>query len=165
MEYTYDPPFNVLDVKQLLLVFVLKVLYNIYFRHRGIPTKLEFCWSDFTLSSYTKQGIAHLKIEELHNELGISLETHGLTIRGCGAHPARSCQFQVSKRPGGHLFVSCFHHKVCLLQVRYQTGQLASNSQQPRVNLSSSSPLMRSAIMLNMHLCDAFSALVLIALQ
>jgi hypothetical protein len=59
--------------------FGLKVIYNVYFRHRGIPTKLEFCWSDFALSKYTNQGIAHLKIEKLHDELGISLAARGLT--------------------------------------------------------------------------------------
>ena len=49
------------------------MIYNVFLRHRGIPTRLEFSWSDYGLWSYGSKGVSHLKIAELHNELGVEI--------------------------------------------------------------------------------------------
>jgi len=54
-----------------MAVFLLKVIYNVFLRHRGIPTRWEFSWSDYGLWSYSRKGVSHLKIAELHDELGM----------------------------------------------------------------------------------------------
>jgi hypothetical protein len=48
----------------------LKVVYNVYFRHRGIPTKFPLGASDWILWWFCQAGTSHLKVAELHHELG-----------------------------------------------------------------------------------------------
>ena len=49
---------------------VFKAFYNVYFRHRGIPTELRLSLTDWGLWKYSMGGYSHLKIAELHKELG-----------------------------------------------------------------------------------------------
>ena len=58
------------------MAVVLKLIYNIYFRHRGIPTKIEMSATDWGLWRFCINGDSHLKVQELHKELGIEIRLH-----------------------------------------------------------------------------------------
>jgi len=55
---------------QIFLAVLSKVVYNVYFRHRGIPTEFSFSVTDWALWRYSVAGTSHLKIAELHQKLG-----------------------------------------------------------------------------------------------
>jgi len=59
--------FNLLYVSTTL---VLKVVYNVNFRHRGIPTKFWWAATDLTYSNAFGTGQSHKQIEALHKTLG-----------------------------------------------------------------------------------------------
>ena len=61
---------------QISVAVVSKFIYNIYFRHRGIPTKVEMSATDWGLWRFSKNGDSHLKVQELHKELGIKILLH-----------------------------------------------------------------------------------------
>lgn len=50
---------------------ISKAVYNVCFRHRGIPTKFTISLTDWGLWRYSTGGYSHLKIAELHHELGL----------------------------------------------------------------------------------------------
>jgi hypothetical protein len=56
---------------QILVATVMKIIYNVYFRHRGIPTKTMISMTDWGLWRFAINGTSHLKTAELHKELGI----------------------------------------------------------------------------------------------
>lgn len=56
---------------QILTAIVLKIIYNVYFRHRGIPTKTMISMTDWGLWRFSINGTSHLKVAEFHQELGI----------------------------------------------------------------------------------------------
>ena len=51
---------------------MLKVVYNVYFRHRGIPTKFWFAASDWTYWKASQFDVPFKVIAKLHRELGNS---------------------------------------------------------------------------------------------
>ena len=55
---------------QLSTSFLLKILYNVYFRHRGIPTKFLWAATDFSYWNSYRGGQSHKEIEHLHKALG-----------------------------------------------------------------------------------------------
>lgn len=51
---------------------MLKTVYNVYFRHRGIPTKFWFAASDWTYWKASRFDVPFRVIAKLHRELGTS---------------------------------------------------------------------------------------------
>jgi cytochrome P450 len=51
----------------------LKTVYNVYFRHRGIPAKFLYAATDWTFWKDTQWGKPYETILNLHRELGIPL--------------------------------------------------------------------------------------------
>src|SRR5271170_1565769 len=49
---------------------LLKVVYNVYFRHPGIPGKFWFTATDWTFWKHYQVGKPYEVIAELHRELG-----------------------------------------------------------------------------------------------
>ena len=49
---------------------MLKTIYNVYFRHRGIPAKFRFAASDWTYWKLHQSGIPYMAVADLHRELG-----------------------------------------------------------------------------------------------
>src|SRR5271163_694212 len=58
---------------QFGMAVILKTIYNVYFRHRGIPTKFSFAASDWTLFMHANKKTCELKVQELHKQLGMLL--------------------------------------------------------------------------------------------
>jgi hypothetical protein len=86
------------------VAIILKVIYNFHFRHRGIPTKLEMSMTDFGLWRYSKNGDSHLKVQELHKELGIEIPPRlALISRGRCSNSTESYQLHVSLGSGRYL--------------------------------------------------------------
>lgn len=56
-----------------------KIVYNVYFRHRGIPTTLGMSSTDWVLYKYGYRGDLHLKVAQMHKDLGLILWVYGLT--------------------------------------------------------------------------------------
>lgn len=56
-----------------------KVIYNVYFRHRDIPTTFGMSSTDWILYKYGYVGDLHLKVAQMHNDLGLILCIHELT--------------------------------------------------------------------------------------
>lgn len=61
---------------QISMAVVLKFIYNVYFRHRGIPTKFEMSATDWGLWRSCQNGDSHVKVQELHKELGVKIRLH-----------------------------------------------------------------------------------------
>jgi len=55
---------------QLCTSFLLKVLYNVYFRHRGISTRFWWAATDLAYWNSYRGGQSHKEIERLHKVLG-----------------------------------------------------------------------------------------------
>ena len=49
-----------------------KLIYNIYFRHRGIPTKFAWAATDLVYWDVYRKGQSHTQIEFLHKAMGRS---------------------------------------------------------------------------------------------
>jgi hypothetical protein len=56
------------------LSVLFKVVYNVYFRHRGIPSKFTLSATDWGLWARYQDGTVLRRVMELHNELGTSPE-------------------------------------------------------------------------------------------
>jgi hypothetical protein len=61
--------FKLLNPK-ISTALLLKVMYNVAFRHRGIPTKFWWAATDFRYSNSFGTGQSHKEIEALHKTLG-----------------------------------------------------------------------------------------------
>jgi hypothetical protein len=64
--------FAIFNAVYVSLSVVLKLVYNIYFRHRGIPTKLQMCATDWGLWAKYRDGTSMTTIAEMHNQLGLT---------------------------------------------------------------------------------------------
>ena len=85
----------------------LKLIYNICFRHRGIPTELEFCATDWGIWTYSRSMTTHLKIAELHKKYGsINRISDKLTFRRRCTHPAKPYQLSFTPGNAGYSFIS-----------------------------------------------------------
>jgi hypothetical protein len=61
-----------------------KTIYNVYFRHRGIPTKFRYAASDWSFWKIVQFGQPYVFLSNLHAELGILPHYSDLTgRRGC----------------------------------------------------------------------------------
>jgi hypothetical protein len=49
---------------------ILKIVYNVYFRHRGVPTKFWWAATDLRYWNAYRSGQSHGVIAQLHRELG-----------------------------------------------------------------------------------------------
>ena len=49
-----------------------KLIYNIHFRYRGIPTKFAWAATDLTYWNVYRKGQSHRQIEFLHKTMGRS---------------------------------------------------------------------------------------------
>ena len=90
-------------LKRLLIKFsfviALQMIYNVYFRHPGIPGSFWYMATDITypLTIFTPKGYFQTpglrKLQKLHAELGIFVHvvTNG---RRCGTYTTESHQFQ-----------------------------------------------------------------------
>jgi hypothetical protein len=54
--------------------FFLKTVYNVYFRHGGIPTKSMLAASDWTMWKSCQFAHPHKLLTDLHQELGSSFQ-------------------------------------------------------------------------------------------
>ena len=61
--------FKLLNLK-ISTALLLKVMYNVAFRHCGIPTKFWWAATDFRYSNSFGTGQSHKEIEALHKTLG-----------------------------------------------------------------------------------------------
>lgn len=55
---------------KILTASSLKLIYNTYFRHRGIPSKLMWAATDLTYWDIYRRGQSHKHIEHLHRTMG-----------------------------------------------------------------------------------------------
>jgi len=78
---------------QFGMAVILKTIYNVYFRHSGIPTKFLFAASDWTLFRHAQNKTYELKVQELHKQLGIIL-FYETNRRGCCQITTEPHQFQ-----------------------------------------------------------------------
>jgi hypothetical protein len=60
------------DTFKVTHAFILKIVYNVYFRHRGIPGTFWYCASDWTLWKQINYANPNSELEKLHAELGTS---------------------------------------------------------------------------------------------
>src|SRR5271163_4779332 len=58
---------------QFGMAVILKTIYNVYFRHRGIPTKFLFAASDWPFWYIMTFQKPHIALQKLHEELGKSI--------------------------------------------------------------------------------------------
>lgn len=66
----YVSPIETRIDAKVSVALISKAVYNVCFRHRGIPTKFAISLTDWGLWGYSTGGYSHLKISELHHELG-----------------------------------------------------------------------------------------------
>ena len=50
-------------------------MYNVYFRHRGIPSKFRYAASDWSFWKIAQFGQPYIFLSNLHAELGILSHT------------------------------------------------------------------------------------------
>jgi hypothetical protein len=62
--------FVIFNATYVSISMVMKILYNVYFRHRGIPTRLRMCATDWGLWAEYRDGTSMTMIAEMHDELG-----------------------------------------------------------------------------------------------
>jgi hypothetical protein len=92
--------FATVQVSQLLIVLTrlfvqaltLKIIYNVYLRHRGIPTRFWWAATDLKYWRVYAGGQSHTVIENLHKELGIYLRF--ANDRRCRANTTKPHQLQ-----------------------------------------------------------------------
>ena len=58
-------------IDKLSTAMVLKVVYNVLFRHRGIPTRFTWAATDLRWWLAYRTGYSFIYLQNLHKELGI----------------------------------------------------------------------------------------------
>jgi len=66
----------------VLSALLWKTVYNVYFRHRGIPSKFWLSATDWAFWKEIQTGTPYKLIEKLHAELGIRASYPMLTQTG-----------------------------------------------------------------------------------
>jgi hypothetical protein len=69
-------------IDKLSTAMVLKVVYNVLFRHRGIPTRFTWAATDLRWWFAYRTGYSFIYLQNLHKELGILMLLSPLTIEG-----------------------------------------------------------------------------------
>ena len=77
--YVYHFP-KYSNVYKILAALVLKTVYNVFFRHRGIPGKFVYKASDWAFWKDSQMGDPSIAIAALHRDLGSSTKSSYLRI-------------------------------------------------------------------------------------
>jgi hypothetical protein len=69
------------NTNQISLAVLLKLVYNIFLRHRGIPTTYRLSATDWGLWAWQTGGVSIVNIMQLHEELGTSPSRDDINFR------------------------------------------------------------------------------------
>ena len=69
------------NADQISLAVLLKLVYNIFLRHRGIPTIYRLSATDWGLWAWQTGGVSAVNLMQLHEELGTSPSRDDINYR------------------------------------------------------------------------------------